>query len=141
MLLVACAVPLLGAGILAQTTGGGAPPTPGTNRVEIQELNLRISALESSRQDLSAWATIFIGIASLLILANVSLSVWQVGSLAQKEVDKVIAQYNEQFGGFLSHRENTVKDRLNEYDKMISDLSDRINDIAASLDELDLPKP
>jgi hypothetical protein len=133
----------------AQTFGGGVsnpnasvghnapgpPSQPLEEKVEIQQLNLRIAALEASRQDLSAWATILIGIVTLLVLTNVGLSIWQVGSLARKEVDEVIAQYDKQFSGFLTRGESTIAEKLEQYGEMISDLSGRMNDIAVSVQQ------
>src|SRR5689334_2312296 len=71
--------------------GTGQSVAPGAHlpdAAQLQDQERRIFALESGKQDLSAWASIFITSITLLALANVSLSVWQVGSIARNEVGK-----------------------------------------------------
>lgn len=108
---------------------------PQQGNVEMQDLNRRIGTVESARQDLSAWATMFVGVVTLLVLVNVSLSVWQVGSLARKEVDEVIAQYNKQFSGFLKGGKDAIAKKLAEYETRVSDLSQRLEHIPSSVQQ------
>ena len=76
--------------VIADSQGARNAPNPpaspeGTSRTAAgQSLETRIAVLEASVRDFSALATIFVGIVSLLVVANVGLSVWQVGSLAQR---------------------------------------------------------
>ena len=86
--------------------------------------------LEGSIQDSSAVATVFVFIVGLLVAANAGLSVWQVGSLAQKEVETAIAKYDDQFHGFLSQRKDLIAEKLTHYSDSVSSVSRQIHDVS-----------
>jgi hypothetical protein len=98
-----------------------------------EELQKRIAILEASRADLSVWATIFVGVVALLVAANVGLSVWQVGSIARKEADAVIDDYNKRFAGFLTSGEQEIQKSLDRYQSTIDGLSRRMDELSASM--------
>jgi hypothetical protein len=113
MLFIAC-----GVAVAAQ----GGTGTPKTSPQE-EQFERRIFALESAKQDLSAWASIFIGGITLLAVANVGLSVWQVGSIARSEVGKAVVDYDQKFSGFLLREEKNLAERLSRFESAISELS------------------
>ena len=134
----------------AQTFGGARPQRavnpPPSGRVEFrndtqfsnrqyddEELKKRIAILEASCADLGVWATIFVGVVALLVAANVGLSVWQVGSIARKEADGVIDQYNKRFAGFLTSGEQEIQKTLDRYQSTIDALSQRMDELSASI--------
>lgn len=115
------------------------PPYPMSNSAheipQVHELDKRIAMLESARQDLSAWATIFVSIVAVLLAANVTLSVLQVRTLARKEAEKAIIQYDKQFNGFLMRGQDTIADKLGQYEASIAELTRRIREITTSVDQ------
>jgi acetyl-CoA carboxylase carboxyltransferase component len=108
--------------------------SPPADREEIGKLETRLAVLEAGRNDLSAWATLFVGVVTLLVAANIGLSIWQVGSLARKEADAIIAEYNAQFSGFLTHGQQTIIERLAQYEESVSELSRRLDEIAEKIE-------
>jgi hypothetical protein len=117
--------------------GNSAPgirsyPIAGTTPVDPTEspLERRIAMLEGSVQDSSAIATVFVFVVGLLVAANAGLSVWQVGSLAQKEVDAAIGRYDDQFHGFLSQRKDLIAERLTRYGDSVSSVSRQVHDVS-----------
>lgn len=103
-----------------------------TNTVvpESESLEKRISVLEGRLQDASAVATVFVFVVGILVAANAGLSVWQVGSLAQKEVETAIAKYDDQFHGFLSQRKDQIAERLTRYGESVSSVSRQIHEVS-----------
>lgn len=120
-------------------TGGGGivvkPTPPPPNAAQLQELERRIFALESAKQDLSAWASIFIGGITLLALANVGLSVWQVGSIARNEVGKAVTIYDQKFSGFLIREEKDMAERLSNFEAAIAEMAKQRESISILLSE------
>ena len=100
------------------------------------ELRSRVASLEAGRQDLSAWATMLVGIVAVLFAANVGLSVWQVGSISRREADNVIGEYDRRFNGFLTTGEETIREALAHSEQRFSELSARIKDVSASVESV-----
>jgi hypothetical protein len=119
----------------AVTTPRSTPATLQQDRRETADLETRLAVLEATRQDLSAWATILIGVVTLLLAANVGLSIWQVGSIARKEADAIIADYNVRFSGFMTSGQRTITETLTHYEGAISELSRRLDEMSARVDE------
>jgi len=101
---------------------------------EVGDLSTRLAVLEASTRDSSAWATILVGVVTLLVAANIGLSVWQVGSMARKEAEAIIVDYNKQFSGFLTRGQHTIAETLAHYEESISDMSRRLDAIAARIE-------
>ncbi|HZF08776.1 MAG TPA: hypothetical protein VFE33_08310 [Thermoanaerobaculia bacterium] len=119
----------------AQSGPLSMPVTPlPVDRQEMGKLETRLAVLEAGRNDLSAWATLFVGVVTLLVAANIGLSIWQVGSLARKEADAIIAEYNAQFSGFLTRGQHTIVERLAQYEEGVSELSRRLEEISARIE-------
>jgi uncharacterized small protein (DUF1192 family) len=116
--------------------GSSSPPvtSPPADSEEIGKLESRLAVLEAGRNDLSAWATLFVGVVTLLVAANIGLSIWQVGSLARKEADAIITEYNAQFSGFLASGQHTIVERLALYEESVSELSRRLDEISARIE-------
>jgi hypothetical protein len=120
--------------------GVGVPPTAlfgGTpvDAAQLRDLDRRIFALESAKQDLSAWASIFIGGITLLALANVGLSVWQVGSIARNEVGKAVTSYDQKFSGFLIREERDMAERFSNFEAAITEMAKQRESISILLSE------
>jgi hypothetical protein len=108
--------------------------SPPADREAIGKLETRLAVMEAGRNDLSAWATLFVGVVTLLVAANIGLSIWQVGSLARKEADAIIAEYNAQFSGFLTRGQHTIVERLAQYEESVLELSRRLDEISARIE-------
>ncbi len=119
--------------LVAQAGGGGAGDV--SQAADLARLGQRIAILESGRQDLSAWASIFVGILALLAAANVGLSIWQVGSIARNEVEKLSGEYAKQFVRFLQHGQSEISAKLKEYEAQTSDLAHQIDAVSATARE------
>jgi hypothetical protein len=115
------------------TLGRPAKADPESTQ-EVGDLSGRLAALEASTRDSSAWATILVGVVTLLVAGNIGLSVWQVGSIARKEAEAIIVDYNEQFSGFLTRGQHTIAETLARYEESISDLSRRLDAISARIE-------
>ena len=123
----------------ASTGQSGTPPGLSRSSVErpvnedLRGIEARINALEAGRTDLSAWATLFIGIVTVILAANIALSAAQVSSLAHREVAKLISKYDSQFSGFLTENEQTVTAKLEDYERMIKEISERLVENSAAV--------
>ena len=120
---------------VATNSDATAPAAPPASVEEVRRFEQRLVALESERHDLSTWATIFIGSISLLALANVGLSVWQVGSIARHEVGKAVTDYDQRFSGFLVQEQGTIEKRLAEFDTALSELAKKRASLSLLVDE------
>jgi hypothetical protein len=117
---------------------GGAGFTPetdvyvSTDRSALEEhseseIDKRLLVLESSRADVGVWIKLFIATVTILITINIGLSVWQVGSIARREVENRIQEYDIKFGGFLSSREKYFDEKIASYETRLNMLLEKIN--------------
>lgn len=136
-----CAVILIASGaldlgirntrVMANTQANNAP-NPSPSPTEDPALDTRVAVLEGSLRDFSALATVFVAIVSMLVVANVGLSVWQVGSLAQREVETAINKYDAQFHGFLTQRKDLIERRLTEYRDTLAEMAREFEGLEAA---------
>jgi hypothetical protein len=107
----------------------------GEETVSVQERKMyldferRLAVLESTKQNMSIWIEIFVATATLLILLNIGLSVWQVGSIARREVETSIKEYDEKFDGFLTSGVEIINKKLADYDSKLEALKEKINEL------------
>jgi hypothetical protein len=99
-----------------------------------QAISYRIAALEAGRQDLSAWATLLGCVISMILAANVGLSVWQVRNLTQIQVDKLRTKYDKQFSGFLTHSQENLAAKIADYETNIAELTSAIDNMTPMFD-------
>jgi F0F1-type ATP synthase membrane subunit b/b' len=91
--------------------------------------------LEAGRQDLGTWASLLVGVVTLLLAANVGLSVWQVGSMARREATGAIEEYDRRFNGFLTKGEDMIRVALETNERRIAELSRRLSELSARFDK------
>ena len=118
----------------APTTAKPGKPEP-LSQEELNNLKTRLYALEMGRQDLSAWATIFVVFVALLLAANLGVSVFQARTLARQEVEKIIAGYNAQFSGFLVQGQEKLAARLRTYEEGLDRLSEQIKQLSLQAEQ------
>ena len=97
------------------------------------ELEKRVIALESIKQDLALWLTIFVTIVVILIGLNVGLSVYQVGSIAVKVVNQEIDKYYKKFEKYLIDDEITIGEQIDKYKVGLDELMVRVDHLKPEL--------
>jgi len=94
-----------------------------------RKLESRIAVLESTKQDMSVWITIFATSVILIITLNIGLSVWQVGSIAHREAEDYMREYEKQF-------ENVIQDTIKQIDQKVESYETSLDAIIIKINEL-----
>lgn len=109
--------------ISSGTPGGTVVFDPSSEKFALEK---RVSVLESTKQDLTLWITIFVTMVTILIALNVGLSVWQVGGIARREVELRIKEFDDQFNGILSKDAQTIDEQIKAYESKLLALGEKL---------------
>ncbi|TVL98620.1 MAG: hypothetical protein CV087_21070 [Candidatus Brocadia sp. WS118] len=117
--------------------GGGAPSDYLSSKRDSTDnlisIERRVAVLESTKADLEVWVTIFVTIVTLLIALNIGLSVWQVGSIARREVESSIKEYDEKFQGVLSSGAKAIDEKFSSYEEKLKLINHKLTDLQPKL--------
>ena len=94
------------------------------------EIEKRVTALESSKQDLSMWITIFVTSVILVIGINIGLSVWQVGSIAQREAEDYMKEYEKSFQHLINDTISQIDDKITNYKDKLDELEKKVYELS-----------
>lgn len=95
----------------------------------------RLAVLESAKQDMKIWITIFVATVTLLTGLNIGLSVLQVGSIARREVENSIKEYDEKFDGFLTGGTETINKKLADYDSRLETIKEKTSELNLNVEK------
>lgn len=110
-------------------------PATSNDGDNVRELAVRVNALEVGRQDLSAWATLFVGILAMLVTANVGFSVWQVAAITRQKVKEITPEYEQRFSEFLEVSQQSINATLKQYDQRLSTLASNMDSLSTHIEE------
>jgi hypothetical protein len=100
-----------------------------------RSVETRLAVLESAKADVQIWIAILIAVVVLLLAANVGLSVWQVGSIARKEVDENLSEFDMKFSGVVDKNIGTITQAISVYESRIEALSKSVQEANARTDD------
>lgn len=127
-----------GGGTISTTNPGGGitidNPNPNPsgfqyNNNRYQRLDRRIEILEHSRDDLNSWVMIFVTSVTILIALNIGISVWQIGSIARKEVSQHIDGLQEEINALLEQNEKGFETKISEFQNNLSSIISKIESL------------
>jgi hypothetical protein len=107
-----------------------APVDPPSRLVRAQagpvldrSVETRLAVLESAKGEVQVWVAILIGVVVLLLAANVGMSVWQVGSMARKEVDENLREFDGRFRGVVDKNIGAITQAISVYESRLEALT------------------
>lgn len=102
---------------------------------EYSDIEKRLAVLESAKQDTEVWVDILLAMVTLLIALNIGLSIWQVGSIARREVENGIKEYDEKFNRFLTDKGEDINKKLADYDSRLETIKEKTSELNLNVEK------